>query len=128
MLIIDRRRRYRYFIFLVFGFGLLFFVNYNFLNSNESYQQIISNQIRLDCTDDPLKYWCEKQVNYCNSSLIIYNQLFARSQSVILQRKFLQGKRQGGEELKNVLNQIESDEYFQYEKGFLQVFFIYFQI
>lgn len=121
MLIIDRHRRYYYISFICFC--LLFLINYHFLNHVSSFKQILSNQTTLDCTGDPLKNWCENQIHLCNSSLIIFNKLFAKTDSIILQRKFTQGKRQGGEDLNDVLNQTENDEYFQFEKGFIQVMY-----
>ncbi len=75
----------------------------------------------LDCTGDPLIKWCTNQIHLCNSSLIIFNKLFVKTDSIILQTKLAKGTRQGGEELINVLNQSENNEYFHFEKGFIQV-------
>ncbi|CAF4776785.1 unnamed protein product, partial [Rotaria sp. Silwood1] len=75
----------------------------------------------LNCSDDPLKQWCENEVKLCNSSLIIYNKLFAITHSIILQPKLAKGKRLGGENIQDVLNQHEHDEYFQFEKEFIQL-------
>lgn len=123
MLIIDRRHCYYYYIILIFFcLFLLFLFNYDFPKIDSSFQKFISNPSPLiDCNGDPLKQWCENPIHLCNSSLIIFNKLFAKTHSIILQTKFAQGRRQGGEDLNNVLNQTENDEYFHFEKGFIQV-------
>ena len=82
---------------------------------------MVSNSSSFDCTHDPLEHWCQDQIHLCNSSLIIFNHLFVKTHSINLQRKFAIGKRQGGEDLKDVLNQNESDEYFHFKKDFIQV-------
>jgi hypothetical protein len=123
MLIIDRRHRYYYnIILLCFCLFLLFLLNYDFPKRDSSFQKFFCNPSPIiDCTGDPLKQWCKNPIHLCNSSLIIFNKLFAKTHSIILQTKFAQGKRQGGEDLNNVLNQTEKDEYFHFEKGFIQV-------
>ncbi len=131
MLIIDRRHRYYYYTILIFlCLYFLFLVNYNFsknlsneylLENDSLFEEVLLNQPVYDCTGDPLKKWCENQVHLCNSSLIIFNKLFAKTDSIILQTKLAKGTRQGGEDLHNVLNQTENDEYFHFEKGFIQV-------
>jgi hypothetical protein len=75
----------------------------------------------LNCSGDPLKQWCENEMKLCNSSLIVYNQLFLVTRSVILQPKFATGKRLGGEDIRHVLNQPEKDEYFHFTKEFIKV-------
>jgi len=103
-------------------------LNYNFPKSistknDSSLNQLSSDQLILDCTGDPLTKWCENQIHLCNSSLIIFNKLFVQTNSIILQMKLAKGNRQGGEDLKNVLNQTENNEYFHFEKGFIQVIY-----
>jgi hypothetical protein len=111
-------RRCRYYHFIVAFICLLFFLNFNF-RKNISIKTAQSTV--LDCTGDPLIKWCANQIHLCNSSLIIYNKLFVKTDSIILQTKLAKGNRQGGEELTNVLNQSENNEYFHFEKGFIQV-------
>jgi hypothetical protein len=53
--------------------------------------------------------------------LIVFNKLFVETESIILQTKLAKGNRQGGEDFENALNQTENDEYFHFEKGFIQV-------
>ncbi|CAF3425584.1 unnamed protein product [Rotaria sp. Silwood1] len=91
------------------------------LKHDSSYKQLLYDQTNFDCFDDPLITWCQNQIHICNSSLIIFNKLFAKTQSIILQRKFAQGKRKGGEDLDKVLNQNENDEYFHFNKSFIQL-------
>ncbi len=128
MIIIDRRCRYYHLILVFTCFCLLFFLNYNFPKSistknDSSLNQLSSDHLILDCTGDPLTKWCENQIHLCNSSLIIFNKLFVQTNSIILQTKLAKGNRQGGEDLKNVLNQTENNEYFHFEKGFIQVIY-----
>ena len=89
--------------------------------SNVSCQHVKFHKPQLNCSGDPLKQWCENEVHLCNSSLIIYHKLFTITHSAIVQRQFARGKRLGGEEIQDVLNQPEHDEYFQFQKNFLQV-------
>ena len=51
----------------------------------------------------------------------MYDKIFVLTRSVILQPKFAKGKRLGGEDIENVLNQPEQDEYFQFENEFIKV-------
>jgi hypothetical protein len=60
-------------------------------------------------------------MNLCNACLIVYNKLFAITRSAILQPKLATGKRLGGENIQEVLNQPEQDEYFHFEQNFIQV-------
>ncbi|CAF0949211.1 unnamed protein product [Rotaria sordida] len=64
--------------------------------------------------------WCQNQIHICNSSVIIFNKLFIKTHSIILQTKFAKGKRNGGKDLNKVLKQNENDEYFHFEKDFIQ--------
>lgn len=128
------RRYYLLNIFLFFLFSFLFIqIKHNtnfslsrttFINST-SCPDILSNKTILNCSGDPLKQWCENELNLCNSSLIIYKNLFFVTRSVILQTKFATGKRLGGEDIEAVLNQPEQDEYFNFNKEFIKVIFIY---
>ena len=90
------------------------FVN-NELNTN------VLDEKTYNCSGDPLKQWCANQINLCNSSIIVYNNLFVLTRSVVLQANLTKGKRLGGEDIKNVLNQPEQDEYFQFENEFIKV-------
>ena len=123
MITIGRRCYYYSIIFISVCFCLLFLIQNDFSGENLLKNPSPIKQITLDCTDDPLQQWCQNQIHLCNSSLIIFYQLFAKTHSVILQRKFAVGKRQGGEELNDVLNQSENDEYFHFEKDFIQVIY-----
>jgi hypothetical protein len=75
----------------------------------------------LDCTGDPLERWCQNRVELCDPNLIVYDNLFVETKEVILQPKFAKGKRIGGENIQDVLNQPEDTEYFQFEKHFIKV-------
>ena len=127
MLTIDRRRFYYHLIFI--SFCLLFLIKYDSLKpfSNENVLKknlLLDNPTVFDCSGDPLKQWCEHQTHICDSSLIIFNQLFAKTHSVVLQAKLANGKRHGGENLSDVLNQDERDEYFHFEKEFIKVIYL----
>src|SRR5579871_3930100 len=124
---IRRRRHYLLnIIFLILCFGLFLQLKYNFIHSlseeifinNGSCPNILFSETILNCTGEPLKQWCDNEMKLCNSSLIVYNKLFAVTRSVLLQTKFAQGKRLGGENIQDVLHQAERDEYFHFEKGF----------
>jgi hypothetical protein len=123
MITIGRRCYYYNIIVISICLCLLFLIQYDFSDENLSKNPSPIKPITLDCTDDPLQQWCQNQIHLCNSSLIIFNQLFAKTHSVILQRQFAIGKRQGGEELNNVLNQPENDEYFDFKQDFIQVIY-----
>jgi hypothetical protein len=75
----------------------------------------------LDCSGDPLQQWCRHEVKLCNPYLIVYENLFVVTHSVILQPKLAKGKRIGGENIQEILNQPEQDEYFHFEQNFIQV-------
>jgi hypothetical protein len=60
-------------------------------------------------------------VNFCDPYFIVYNNLFAVTRSVILQPEFAKGKRIGGENIQDVINQAEQDEYFIFYKNFIKV-------
>ncbi len=75
----------------------------------------------LNCSGDPLQQWCRNEAELCDSYLIVYNHLFVVTHSAILQPKLAIGKRIGGENIKDVLNQPEQDEYFHFEKDFIKV-------
>ncbi|CAF0931217.1 unnamed protein product [Didymodactylos carnosus] len=64
--------------------------------------------------------WCKNQVNFCSSSVIVYDQLFALTRSVILNSKLVIGS-QGGEDIQDVLNQSEDVEFYQFKQGFIQI-------
>jgi hypothetical protein len=130
------RRRVHYLLqslILILCFGLFFQLKSHFItfpsdinfNSLTSYPHILFDKTILNCSGDPLKQYCENQVTLCNSSLIIFNKLFAITRSVILQPKLAKGKRLGGENIQEVLNQNENDEYFIFNKGFIQVNLFY---
>jgi hypothetical protein len=86
---------------------------------------ILFTKTILNCSGDPVKQWCENEMNLCNSSLIVYKKLFLVTRSVILQPKLAKGKRLGGEDMRTILNQPEQDEYFHFNKEFIQVNFVY---
>jgi hypothetical protein len=132
-----RRRRYfisRLLIFILF-IGLILQIRYNIFNSltrkffinNTTSVNLSFTELTLDCSGDPLQQWCQNQMNLCHTCLIIYNKLFVITRSVILQPKLATGKRIGGENIQDVLNQPEQDEYFHFEKDFIKVNF-YFSI
>ncbi|CAF0866003.1 unnamed protein product [Adineta steineri] len=116
-------------ILITFCFGAFIQINYNalYLLSQNTYGNLTlctnttRNKTILNCSGDPLKQWCKNEINLCHSSLSIYNKLFFVTHSVILQTKFAQGKRLGGEDIQTVLNQAERDEYFQFNKEFLKL-------
>ncbi|CAF2362756.1 unnamed protein product [Rotaria sp. Silwood2] len=116
-------------IFIILCFSLFLNIKYSLINpfsktiSNTVVQNeyLLFNEPILNCSGDPLKQWCENEIKLCNSSLIIYNKLFVITHSIILQAKFANGKRLGGDNIEDVLNQAEPDEYFQFEKEFLKL-------
>jgi hypothetical protein len=83
----------------------------------------ITYQTKLNCFGEPAQQWCENMVDACPSALTIFMNLFAITYRVILQPKLAKGKRLGGENIQDVLNQAESDEYFNFDQGFIQVRF-----
>ncbi|CAF0779939.1 unnamed protein product [Didymodactylos carnosus] len=64
--------------------------------------------------------WCKNQQNFCSSSLIVYDQLFALTRSILINPKLAIGS-QGGENIQDVLNRAENAEFYQFSKGFIQV-------
>jgi hypothetical protein len=126
-------RRRRYFlsnlIIFILCVCLILQIRYNVFNfltkkillNNASSENLPFTKPILDCAGDPLQQWCQNQMNLCNACLIIYNKLFAITHSVILQPKLAIGKRIGGEDINDVLNQPEQDEYFHFEKDFIKV-------
>jgi hypothetical protein len=96
-------------------------VSKNILLNVTKPKNVLFNKPILNCSGDPLKQWCENEMDLCNSSLIQYNELFLLTRSVILQPKLATGKRFGGEDIKHVLNQPEKYEYFHFEKEFIKV-------
>jgi len=95
--------------------------NISSLSSLSSRTNVSYDKTILNCSGDPLKQWCKNEMKLCDSFFIVYNKLFAVTRSVILQAKFAKGKRLGGEALQDVLNQPEKDEYFHFDKEFIQV-------
>ncbi|CAF3435822.1 unnamed protein product [Rotaria socialis] len=132
MLFIDSRYYRQYFVILTsFCLCILFLIKNDFpkaipniyLFNNDSLCNDVAaaNETGFDCLGEPLMAWCQNQIHLCNWSLTIFNRLFAKTHSIILQTKFTKGKRKGGENLNQVLNQNENDEYFQFEKEFIQL-------
>jgi hypothetical protein len=116
-------------IIIILGVCLFVQIKYNLFFSlpneiplnNISCGNLLFSKPILNCSGDPLKTWCENEVKLCDSCLIVYNKLFILTHSVILQPEFAKGKRIGGENIQDVLNQPESDEYFHFEKEFIKV-------
>ncbi len=131
ILSIRRRRHFLLrIILLIICFSFIFSIKDNLIkflpkkisiNNKSTYTNILYDKTILNCSGDPLKKWCENEMKLCDSFLIVYNKLFAVTRSVILQAKFAKGKRLGGEALQDVLNQPEKDEYFHFDKEFIQV-------
>ena len=131
-----RRRRYYLLrmIFILLCIYLFFQIKYNGIYSasnknlinNTSCTNISFIKPILNCSGDPLQKWCQHEISLCNSSIYVYNKLFLVTRSVILQPELAQGKRVGGEDIQQVLNQREQDEYFHFKKGFLKVRNIFF--
>ncbi|CAF4321666.1 unnamed protein product [Rotaria sordida] len=100
-------------------------INLSFKITNKTILQnkslLLFNEPTLNCSGDPLEQWCQNQIKLCNSSLIVYNKLFIITHSIILQPEFAQGKRLGGENIQDVLNQPEENEYFHFQKEFIKV-------
>ncbi|CAF1317380.1 unnamed protein product [Rotaria sordida] len=100
-------------------------INLSFKITNKTILQnkslLLFNEPILNCSGDPLEQWCQNQIKLCNSSLIVYNKLFIITHSIILQPEFAQGKRLGGENIQDVLNQPEEDEYFHFQKEFVKL-------
>ncbi len=101
------------------------FTNYSFnkntITNTFTYQNVSFEKTRLNCFGDPLKKWCQNEKKLCDPYLIVYKHLFVITHSVILQPEFAKGKRIGGENIQDVLNQAEQDEYFHFDKGFIEV-------
>jgi len=127
-------RRHRHYLLrtipIIVCICLCFQIKYSFTNHSlpqntiiniSTYENVPLKKTILDCSGDPLKIWCEKEVKLCDPYLVVYNNLFVVVRSAILQPKFAKGKRIGGENIQDVLNQPESDEYFRFEKDFIQV-------
>lgn len=132
LLLCCRYYRYYFLIVLPSCFCALVLIINNFpkrisniyiFNSNSLYKDLTQNSEHLDCFGDPLMKWCYNQIHLCNSSLIIFNKLFLKTNSIILNPEYAKGKTKGGEDLNKVLNQNENDEYFQFEKNFIQVIY-----
>ncbi|CAF1317443.1 unnamed protein product [Rotaria sordida] len=100
-------------------------INLSFKITNKTILQnkslLLFNEPILNCSGDPLEQWCQNQIKLCNSSLIVYNKLFIITHSIILQPEFAKGKRLGGENIQDVLNQPEEDEYFHFQKEFIKL-------
>lgn len=58
--------------------------------------------------------------SFCNGQFDGYKNLFARLKNVILDIKYGRGKT-GGENISDVLNQPENEEYFQFQSGFFRL-------
>jgi hypothetical protein len=91
-------------------------------------ENVLFKKPMLNCSGEPLIQWCQNELKLCDLYLIVYNNLFAVTHSIILQPEFAKGKRIGGENIQDVLNQPEKDEYFQFEKQFIKVKFLFFFI
>ncbi|CAF4233075.1 unnamed protein product, partial [Rotaria sordida] len=128
---IRRCRQYLFYtIFIILSFSLFLNIKYGLINhSSETTNKILLQneslllfkESTLNCSGDPLEQWCQHQIKLCNSSLIVYNKLFIITHSIILQPEFAQGKRLGGENIQDVLNQPEEDEYFHFQKEFIKL-------
>ncbi|CAF0862246.1 unnamed protein product [Adineta ricciae] len=128
-----RHRRRRYFLLNLFVITLCLCAIFPFkyhifqlspskpLPRNSSFSDLLRKEMTLNCTGDPLTTWCAAEMKYCNSSLLIYKNLFFLTRSAILQTIHAEGKRVGGEQIQAVLNQAENDEYFHFKKDFLQI-------
>jgi hypothetical protein len=108
-------------LFVQIKYNVFHFSFTKILINNMSCGNISFNKPILNCSGDPLTQWCRNELNLCNSCFIVYNNLFPVTRSVILQPEFAKGKRIGGENIQDVLNQPEKDEYFQFEKQFIKV-------
>lgn len=95
-----------------------------FINDTPCVNRSYSKPV-LNCSGEPLRKWCQNHVRFCNDCLIVYNNLFVLTRSALLQPKLAKGKRIGGEKMEEVLNQPESDEYFDFKQDFLQVKFVF---
>ncbi len=138
ILFIRRRRHYLLrFSIIILSVYLFFQIKYSSIDyslSNNTFiniatsENVLIKKPMLNCSGDPLIQWCQNEVKLCDLYLIVYNHLFAITHSVILQPEFAKGKRIGGENIQDVLNQPEKDEYFQFEKQFIKVKFLFFFI
>ena len=126
---IHRLRRYRFrVVFISLCLCLYFPVKHSFTNPlfettflDNLFNTKVLDEVKLNCSGDPLKQWCANQINFCDSSLIVYNQSFVLTRLVILQANLAKGKRLGGEDIKKVLNQPEKYECFRFENEFIKV-------
>lgn len=76
---------------------------------------------RFNCSGEPAEKWCKATQQRCGSSMITFLNLFSITSSAVIDRNHAKSKRSGGERVEDVLNQDENDEYFRFEKDFLQV-------
>ena len=79
---------------------------------------------RVDKT--PVKTWITGAAVklFCDNNIRVYNDKFAMLKDTVLdikKRKYATKKPKGGEQLKDVLGQAESDEFFEYTKGFWKI-------
>ena len=67
-----------------------------------------------------LAQWMDTEERYCDGHFTVMNSEFAMLKNVIVDRNFCHG-RNGGEEIHEVLNQPEDEEYYTYFPGFFQL-------
>jgi len=65
--------------------------------------------------------WTRSAERTCSGRLIGYGRLFAVLKNVVIDKKYCQCRRLGGEPIHAVLNQEESDEYYNVDVGCFQL-------
>ena len=108
-------------VFLQIKYSAFDFISKKSIENSVVPDKLSPKKLTLDCTGDPLQQWCETQVELCDAHLVVYNKTFVMTKEAILEPKLATGKRTGGENIQDVLNQPEGDEYFHFQKDFLKV-------
>lgn len=73
-------------------------------------------------TRDPyINYFLQEPTSFCDGHFVGYKNLFAKLRSVILDTQYGHG-RKGGENISEVLNQEESEEFYRLHNGFFKLY------
>lgn len=81
----------------------------------------LGKALKLSATLDPyISFFFTDATSFCDNAFIGYKNLFAKVQNVILDTQYGHGKR-GGENISEVLNQEESEEFYRFHTGFFKL-------
>lgn len=70
--------------------------------------------------DPYIEYLIANHIRSCNGHFVGYKNLFAKFVNVLVDPKYARG-RHGGENMSNVMNQAEEEEFYKLEKGFFKL-------